>query len=94
MNLLKMPLGEYRTLMKEIVFFVDTYWFTLEDKIISSRNRYPTLREVAREFKITQKNVETIIEDCEQLGLIVGYRVWSGGTAEFKGGDRQVEAMV
>ena len=55
----------------------------------------PTVRQVARRFKMRQEEVLTLIEDTEGLGVNIGVRVSGGGCwVEEKIGDYTVEAYL
>jgi hypothetical protein len=57
---------------------------------------YPTVWQCAKRFGVKQDAILEVIDDYlpgGYLGLIVGFKT-GGGSAEYEGGDQQVEAYM
>lgn len=50
----------------------------------------PTIREIGQRYNLSQADVRELVDDCEELALITGFRV-GNGVADIKGGDQMVE---
>lgn len=55
-------------------------------------NMLPTIRDLARRYKVRQDDIIDMVEDCETLDLIVGHQIPGTGYSTFDtNGDFKVE---
>ena len=57
----------------------------------NSKGEYPTVRELARKYKLKNDEIITLVEDNDDLGYNIGIRVGSGHYVEKYKGDYTVE---
>lgn len=56
-----------------------------------SHNEWLSVRDAAKQLKLTQDDIIDLAEDAEHLDLIVGFRTYSGIVVHKKQGDYKIE---